>query len=424
MNESLLQLLQECLFYAGLNLGLRVFLRQPLVCAALAFWVGWIFLIAGGMIIANEGWANIRTQSAPYMSTLFNGAFVGFLIGTSLAGGSKPRTEYLMLVEVARRFFKKFGKRVLLMLFLIGAIFFAQRLETVGFSASYLGDVRAVYSERNYSFLQQAGSHLMVLTTMFIILRGVYDSYYGVNVRVLFLAILCGAPLGMANGSRIFLLNFFLAYVASLLLSRAHFSELRYHLMAREVRDLGGGLLVLLTVFAIMGYQRGGYGEELNIAYTILIWPVSTLGAMDSWVSSAIMSEGTYGLNTFGWVFDFLSRIGLIDISSATTMLHETLYYFQTSNNSAAVIPRSILPDLIFDFGPGALFFSMMTVAIILETLTSRNAGRGIFRHVLAVQCLVASFSTIQNSVLSPGFSVSILWAAVFSLMAKRYRWR
>lgn len=422
MDENLTHLLLQAIFYASLNISLRIFLRQPLICAGLAFWTGWIFLISGGLVAINENWINIRTHFAFYLSVMFDGALAGFLLATPLAAARKPHHRYQLLVGISKRFFDKFGKKVLIALLVVGTIFFLQRVATIGFSIDYLTTARDAYNERSGSLLLQIGAHLSFITTMFVILRGVYDSYYGVDVRIIFLIILCGAPLGLANAGRTFLMSYLLAYLASLLLSRAHFLSLRFILTLREIKAVGTMFLSLITIFAIMGYLRGGYGDKLDIFYTILIWPVSTLGAMDSWVFSATTSERTYGINTFGWVVDFLARVGLIDISDASRVLGNTLYYFQSIHDSAAVVPRSILPDLIFDFGPDAIFPSMMILAISLEILVSRFAGYGIFLHVLAVQCLVASFTTIQNSVVSPGFAATIFWAAVFSQFVKYHR--
>ena len=424
MNEPLSTLLWQALFYAILNIGLRAYLKQPLISASIAFWFGWIFLISGGLISITNRWINIGTQFSPYLETLFAGAFFGFSIGTFVSVIGKPKSKYQKLVEISDEFFNKFGNRVLAALLIVGSIFFVQRLSTVGLNSSYLGEVRSIYNERNDSLLLQIGSHLTVLTTIFIILRGVYDSYNGLNLRVLFIIILCGAPLGLANGGRTFLFSYLLAYIASFLLSRSNFSNKRFNITLHEIWLLTSAIATLLVVFAIMGYIRGGYGDELDIFYTIIIWPVSTLGAMDSWVYSAIMSQRTYGLNTFGWFFEFLFRLGLIDLSSETSTIRETISYFEATSNSAAVIPRSILPDLIFDFGPSSVFFSMTAMAAILEILTSRYPGRGLLLHIVAVQSLIASFATIQNSVVTPGFAVSIFWAAIFSKLAVRYRWR
>ncbi len=424
MNEPLLILLWQAILFAALTIGLRAILRLPLICAALAFWAGWIFILTGGVISENNEWATINTYFSPYLETLFKGAFLGFSLASALSLIQKPRPKYSNLVKITGIFFDRFGKKVLAILFVVGSIFLAQRVMMVGFSSNYLADVRTIYNEGSESLLLRLGSHLSVLVIMFIILRGVYDSHFGLNTRMIILVILCGAPIGLANGGRMFLLSYLMAYLGSFLLCRSHFSANRLFVTLAEAKSIVAIFIGLLLVFAIMGFTRGGYGDDLDIWYTVIIWPVSTLVAMDSWVSVALSSPGTSGLNTFGWFFDIFSRLGFFDLSGATDTMTRSLRYFEMTGNSAAVIPRSILTDLIFDFGIDALFYSMMSVAFVLEFITSRFAGRGIFLHVAATQCLIASFSTIQNSVVTPGFAVSIFWAALFSQLAAHYRWR
>lgn len=424
MNEPLLILLWQAISFAAFNIALRAILRLPLISAAFAFWVGWIFLLTGGVISEKNEWATINTYFSPYLETLFWGALLGFSLASVLSLIQKPRPKYSNLVKIAGMFFDKFGTKVLVILFVVGSIFLAQRVAMVGFSSNYLTDVRTIYNEGTESLLLRLGSHLSVLMIMFIILRGVYDSHFGVNTRMIILVILCGAPIGLASGGRMFLLSYLMAYLGSFFLCRSHFSGKKLFVTLAEAKSITAIFIGLLLVFAIMGFTRGGYGSELDILYTIIIWPVSTLFAMDSWVSVAISSPNTYGFNTFGWFFDIFSRFDFLDLSGANDTMTRSLKYFEITANSAAVIPRSILPDLIFDFGVDALFYSMVSVAFVLEFITSRFAGHGIFLHVAATQCLIASFSTIQNSVVTPGFAVTIFWAAVFSLLAARYGWR
>lgn len=418
--DSLLWLIY---LYGGLNLALRVVLRQPLVSASLAFWFGWWFLVSGGALVVDRGWREIELYSAPYIELLFHGAFAGFLVGTLVGALRKPPQHYLELVNLSNYLLEKFGRRVLWSLFLIGGVFFAQRVAMVGLSFDYLSEVRAAYNLRQGSAMLRIGSHLSVLMTAMIAVRGIQDSYYGVNIRALLITIAAGAPLGLANGGRAFLMSYTLTYLVSLLLCRSHFSRSPLGLNAQELFRFGGLIAFLLTIFALMGFLRGGYGSELNVLYTVIIWPVSTLQAMDSWVLTAIGSDRTFGLHSFGWLADFAGRIKLIDVSEASGVMRDVLWGFEDTNNSARVIPRSILPDLIFDFGEGGIFVGMAGIAFLLEFVTARYPGRGLFRHLLATQCLLGSFMTIQNSVVSPGFAITLFWGAVLTYAARKYRW-
>lgn len=418
--DSLLRLIY---LYGGLNLALRIVLRQPPISASLAFWFGWWFLVSGGALVVEKGWREIGLYSAPYIEMLFHGAFAGFVVGTLVGRVGKPPQQYLKLVGMSEYLFDTYGRKVLWALFLMGGVFLAQRVATVGISSDYLSEVRGIYNQREGGALLQIGSHLSVLMTTFIVVRGIRDSYYGVDIRGLLITIAAGAPLGLANGGRTFLMSYTLAYLSSLLLCRSHFSRNPFALNARELFRLGGLIALLLTIFAVMGFVRGGYGDELDVLYTVIIWPVSTFQAMDIWVFSAIGSDRTYGLNSLGWLGDFAARLKLIDVSEVRGVMEDVVLGFEVTHNSARFIPRSILPDLIFDFGEGAIFVSMAVIAFLLEFVTARYPGRGLFLHVLAVQCLLGSFMTIQNSVISPGFAINIFWGAVLAYAARKYQW-
>lgn len=418
--DSLLRLIY---LYGGLTLVLRIALRQPPVSASLAFWFGWWFLVSGGALVVEKGWREIGLYSAPYIEMLFHGAFAGFVIGTLVGAANKPPQHYLKLVAISDYLFDTYGRKVLWALFVMGGVFLAQRVAMVGLSFDYLSEVRSIYSQREGGALLRIGSHLSVLMTTLIVVRGIRDSYYGVNIRGLLITIAAGAPLGLANGGRTFLMSYTLAYLSSLLLCRSHFSRNPLAVNAQELYRLGGFIVLLLIVFAVMGFVRGGYGDELDVVYTVIIWPVSTFQAMDTWVFTAIGSDRTYGLNSLGWLSDFAARLTLIDVSEVRDVMEDVLLGFEVTHNTARVIPRSILPDLIFDFGEGGIFASMAVIAFLLEFVTSRYPGRGLFLHVLAVQCLLASFMTIQNSVISPVFAINIFWGAVLALAARKYRW-
>lgn len=424
MTTELSNLQALILLYGFINLSVRWLLRQPLISAALAFWAGWAFLISSSILVLDRDWRFFHVYSVKYIETLFHGAFIGFLFG-ALAGLSlRPRNRYKDLLKVSSYLLNAYGGRLMMLFFVTGTIFFLQRVATVGFSADYLSEVRSIYNQRNGGFLLRLSSHMSVLMTTFVMMRGIYDSHYGVNIRALSLVVLAGAPLGLANGGRAFLMSYLLTYSASLLLARSHSLGSGSLLRITEFVRLLGFFSLMLLVFAIMGFARGGYGEAFNILYTILIWPVSTLYAMDSWVGAAITSDRTYGMLSLGWVADFAARLGLLDASQVQGVVRDVLFYFEDTNDSARVIPRSILPDLIFDFGERSLLICMLCIAFLLEYITSRCVLRSVFLHALAVACLLGSFMTIQNSVVTPGFAVSLFWAAVLGFWVRVNRSR
>lgn len=304
-------------------------------------------------------------------------------------------------------------------LFIVGFVFLLERIATVGLNESFLSDVRDVFRERHYSLIEQIGSNLSVVVTTMIILRGAYDSHHGFSARWLLLTMASGAPLSLANGARGFLLSYTLCYVASFMLCRANFSRNKLLFEMHEFGKISGIIVAAIFVFSVLGFVRGGYGGSFNIAYTVLIWPVSTLGAMDIWVLAAINSSSTQGLISLGWLATFAAKFGILSLGPLEHAFKGSEGYFALVGVSAMSIPRSILPDLIFDFGLKSVAISMGLMAFVLEYCATAFAGKNIFFHVIAAQCLLASFATIQNSVITPGFGVSIFWGWAFYYIAR-----
>ncbi len=96
------------------------------------------------------------------------------------------------------------------------------------------------------------------------------------------------------------------------------------------------------------------------------------------------------------------------------------IYYFQDTNNPAWAIPKSIIPDIIFDFGKNAVLWIMFIISYLFQYFSLRFSAKGVFLHTIAVLAFVGSFMTIQMSPLSPGVAVTIFWAGIFSLINKK----
>lgn len=406
-------LLLQVVVLGALQLLSRVIFRRPIISASLSFWVAWVFLIGGAKYSETASWIEINNYSFPYLSIMLYGAFCGFSVGLFFSFRRKNSNSFEKLTEQSRILVNRFLYPTLILLFVTGVIFLLQRILEVGLTNSFLADVRAVHNVGDASLLLRLGSHLYVLGGFFVTLLGVRDSRSHMNLRTLAMTIAAASPMGFANGGRIFLLNYFLIYVSSLLLCRANYVRMRPLLSRLEKNQLSLMLLSILLIFSVLGFVRGGYGEDLNILFNIIIWPVSTFTAMDSWVFQALTSARTSGLNTFGWLFGFLERLNFINLTSENQVMMSVVDSFADTNNSARFIPRSILPDLIFDFGKNGIFWGMLLISAILEAITTRLPGRGIFFHVLAVQCLLGSFFTIQTSIVTPVFVVPIFWGFV-----------
>lgn len=420
---SVSYVLQQTLILGFLSLFLIKLITKNIITAALSYWVGWFFLISGASIaLANDWINNIGDVAFYYIVQLHYGAFIGFLLASILSNFNKKNYNPALnntLLDHANFIYEKISGKMLALLFLVGTIFLIQRVSVIGLNADYLSNVRGVYNERNISFISTIGSHLGVIINFIIIMIAVRDARYGINSKNLIITILAAAPLGIANGGRIFLISYLLLYMCSFLLARKHFGNIKYILKWNEWKKVTTIFGSLLIIFALMGFNRGGYGDSFNLFYTILIWPVSTIWAMDSWIIEAISSNNTNGLNTFGWLFDVAHRLGIYSFYDEKEIISSSLYFFEITQNSAAVIPRSIIPDLIFDFGINGVFWGMLIISIFLQLFTLNFSGRGVFFHTLATLSLLAAFMTIQNSVITPGFSVTLFWAAFFSFIMR-----
>lgn len=386
--------------------------------AAAAYWFGWIFLSTCTVIAINQHWMPpVGGLANQYIISMHLGAFVGFSLSSLLIrnrAGLQPRTRFLNETDYL---VGRISKWPLIILFIVGLVVLAERLTIVGLSAEYFTSVRKVYNLRESSIIFRLGSHLAVMASFLVLMLGARDAVRGANVKFLLVFLLAASPLGIANGGRSFLLSYSLIYLFSLFLLRGQYGRLRYILTKREWGSIGMLLVASLVLFALIGFNRGGYGAQLDILYTIIIWPTSTMGAMDSWVLAAKAAPSTNGMNTFGWFVDILHRFSMVDFSFEREVMERVLRGFDYANDSADVIPRSILPDLIFDFGEAGIFGGMGLVAFFLQSVVTKCNGRGIFLHTLAVMCCYAAFTTIQNSLFAPGFVVTLFWAAFFSFL-------
>lgn len=239
MDTDLSGLLLRVLIYGSIIILLNALLRRPLTSASLAFWFAWACLMFGGIVAESYGWRSIDTFSAPYLIHLFNGAFFGFALVTLVPIKRASETHYLQVVTSAERILDRLKGKVMFIAFLVGVIFLAERIAVVGLSTDYLNNVRGVYNQREGNQLAQISSHLMVFLTLLVILRGLVDSHRGVNLKALIVVILVAAPFGLAQGARIFLFSFLIAYFTSLLLTRSRFSRAKGLLSWQEGIGLG-----------------------------------------------------------------------------------------------------------------------------------------------------------------------------------------
>lgn len=389
-----------------------------LISASTAYWFGWIFLLVCTKIAINNDWlAELGIQPLNYISQLHFGAFFGFFVGTILSTPPKRRTtSHLKLMNQSDFIVNKITNKAIIVLFVLGCIFLISRIRLVGFDMNYFLKVREVYNENSQPFIGWLSTHISVLISFIVILCGITDAKGEMNFKRLLIIILATAPLALSNGSRGFLIGYLIKYLISLLVWREIYGKHKFILTKNEWFKIISYLTISMLLFSVIGFIRGGYGDKLNILYNIVMWPTATTSAMGSWISEALTSNSTNGLLTFGWLAGFIQRIGIADFSSEREVIKSTIDYFYTIGNSAPSAPKSIIPDLIFDFGKNGVFWGILIISFLLQIISISFLGKDLLRHTLAILCIIGAFFTIQISVISSEFAVILIWALAFTL--------
>lgn len=425
--ESEIGLLIQLLLFFITNTFVTVIINKRLVTGSFAFWSGWLFLIGGTLSFINNGFLNnFSLFTINTISTFHRGACVGFLIGSILVGSRKRGLHFQKrtsnLFYFSKYLTEKISHKVINILLIVGIIFFVQRISVVGFNLNFFTSAREIYLEKEFNFFSWLGTHLSVIVYTFIIIQGVFDGFEKMNLKKLFKIILYCSPLFLANATRTFLLYPFIYYFSSLLLIRSSLGRVDFLLKRKEIVIFSSSILTFLIIFAVIGFYRGGYGNEFNLYLLILSWPVSTSFALESWLIAANNSQSLSGLLSFEWFINFFDKLGLMDYSSERDILDNIKYGFQNSNNPAHVIPKSIIPEIIFDFGVNSLFLVTLVITMVSQIVSISFLGRGLIKHTIATLTFIAMFMTIQTSIFSAGFITSIFWVSLINYWYKNKR--
>ena len=417
--DSITQLIFQVLSLAALNVLADYYFHKNIVTASSAFWFGWLCLLLGTLSFINNGLMDDFGRTEIYYINVFHsGAFIGFLMGTVLSAFKKKKNvkrirDLNQLYLLSEFISNKITGRFLNILLVVGLVFFVQRVSTVGLSADYFSDARDLYRQRQFNVFSWLGNHLSVVVSTLITIQGIIDGFQKMNLKKVLKVILFASPLFLANATRTFLIFPLLTYFVSFLVTRGVIGKRLIN--RKELINFSLILFTMLFVFAIISFLRGGYGESFDLYYTVVAWPVSTSYALESWLNEAINSSGTNGLLTFDWFANFLDRIGFLDYSGEKKDLRSINQYFIDTNNSASVIPRSMLPDLIFDFGKDSLFFIAICIGFFTQTITVVFSGKSLVKHAIAIAVVMGMFMSIQNSLFSPGFVIGLFWIIMFN---------
>lgn len=414
-------LLLQSIFFAVISIGVSKKLNFTFINAASAFWFGWITLVTGTISYINSGEMDaLSSKEIYYISQLHFGVFIGFLLASitvSLLGQPSVKEPLNKLINISKFISEAVTDKILNLLLIIGLIFFIERSTRIGFSLEFFADAREVYLERNFNYFEWLGRHLSVTVNFCIIMIGANDAIEGMRLKKIGKVILYSAPLYLASGTRTFLLFPILGYLTSFLLIRGAFIK-KSNIKLGEIKSLTILFTIVLLVFSIIGFIRGGYGEEFSLYRTIVSWPVSTSFALESWVSVAELNN-TNGLLIFDWFIRTINDIGLLDYSTEIETMNNITLSFIKNNNSAAFIPKSIIPEIIFDFGNSYFFLVSIIMGFIWQYGSLRLNGRGVVLHTIAVLLTYISFKSIQGGLLNSVFVVTIFWAIFFNVLIK-----
>lgn len=423
---SLDSLIIQSLIFAVINTTVSKKINNQWLTASTGFWFGWIVLLfSTRSFIHADFMNNLEVLSIKYISIFHWAAFTGFFLA-SIYGSffrDKSRIKKKELLQKLRvestNVSEYFGNKFLNILVILGLIFFVQRVLTVGLDINYFTNVRDVYNERSFSLLNWLGTHLSVIVYILLFVQGISDAFNKMNIKKVFKTIVYASPLFLASGSRTFLIFPLIYYFSSLLLTRVSIKNSLRFLTLKEFRDFSFILIMMSFIFSIIGFIRGGYGNSFSLYYLIIAWPVSTTIGLESWLEVAISSQSTNGFLSLDWIANIFQRLGILDYTQEKNMLENIDYQFLLNGDSARVVPRSMIPDLIFDFGTKYLYLISTIFFFIIQFITINFSGKSLTKQIIAAMLIVAMFMTIQMSVFSPGFMVSLFWLFLYKLFNK-----
>lgn len=419
-------LIFQGLIFAILNTLICKIINKTLITASFAYWSGWlVLLILTKKFIKDDLIPDFGSLSLHYVALFHQVSFVGFFLGSIVNINFSKKSinvNRLDKILILSSNISNGINRYLIYILIIGSILFINKVRTHGFNLDFFTNVRADYNERNFNFLNWIGIHLSVIVSTLIIVQGINDGFKTLNIKKLFKIILFSAPLYLSSGTRTFLIFPIINYFSSFILFRSFLSRYGKSIFIKfdEIKKILKLTGIMLVVFSLIGFVRGGYGSSFDLFYVIAAWPVSTSFALESWLFEAIYSDGTNGLLTFDWFSNFFHRVGIIDFSQEKNELINIDYYFKKTGNPASVIPRSMIPDLIFDFGKDSFIIATLIITSISQYISIRFIGISIVKHFLATLFFIAMFMTIQDSIFSPGFVVSLFWVIVINFFTNK----
>jgi len=359
------------------------------------------------------------------MQHLHLGAAIGFALGSLVAGRVPPKLTIQRSQQVIRYIHtidSLLSGKVLLAVFVFGSVYLARQVLSLGAGVSMRG-MRDVYLLQEFSVIAWFGGHMYMVLCALIAFGGLQDGISGFRGKWLATRIAVCAPLGLGFAGRIFLLQLTMIYLATFVLSRGQAPRVERPRLRNEVRQLLVIAVVCIGVFALIGHIRERPMETLdsfNPAAEILGWPASSVAALHSWLGIAETLPRGNGALTSDWVGRNLERLGLVDFSEFRARLSEAVRVMTARADGAGSVPMTLIPQLVIDFGKDSIVPGMAAIALVLQIVSVRLRGRGLFGDVAAAMAVLGAFTTIQGTVLRTDLILTVLWAGVLVILFTR----
>jgi hypothetical protein len=424
INQALIIVWFETLGLAATTMVICARLNRTWISAATAYWVGWLFVIGACAVSDYYSWNNrYATQAAcDSILTLHISAAVGFTLGSLMAGRVERRLTVpaaLQSVQRSQRVLELLSRNVLFTVFVLGCAFLTNSAAAAGgFS---LRDVRSAYIDHDIGVIELVATHAYMLLCALAALRGTQDGIVGARIKWLGTLIVASAPLGLGNAGRIFLLQVLLIYSFPFMLSRSQAPQRSGSQKRHELRQLLALGLACVVAFALIGGLRNrSDGESRNPLMEVLAWPASSIDVLDSWISVAENFTPADGGVSFEWLARNLERFHLVDLSDVHNELAAATRRLGVEGDNAAYVPKTIIPELIMDFGRTAFPVAMAITAVILQFVSVRLRGRSPFATVVAAMALFGAFCSVQGGVLRPDVCLVVFWTLVLATLARK----
>lgn len=387
------------------------------ICASTFYWFSWVSVEIACLICDEYEWTvkPISDIAINYIFVAHLGAFMGFLL-CDLTSKFKENVTSDKLIDNCNYLIHRFSKPVYLLTLIFGLLILRERISIIGFNLNFLTKAREIFNLNEFNILIWFGTHFSIIISIFMILYGLIDSKTGFDIKRIIYPTLIAAPLNIASGTRTFLVAYLLPYGVSYLLAKSKLHNAA-HSPKRNLLSSFAVIIFIFFIFSLLGQLRGNEGkaDDFNPVALILGWPASTLTALESWLPAAIDSPSTMGTLSFEWPSRVLSKLNLINYDGYVKIVGDVANNFRLlDSDSSDVVPKSIIPDLIFDFGKNLLIFCMMILCYLLQYISVNYSKVNIFKHSIACVSIIAASLTIQQSIFSSSLSITLVWAYIF----------